>query len=451
MSGTKRASAVDMTRDNPLRLILLFSLPVLLGQLFQQVYTISDTMIAGHFLGDNALAAIGSSASLYSMILSFAMGIANGCGIVLGRMFGMRDLPRLRRASGAMIALNLLVGAALTVTMLLLCRPILRWLNTPAAVFDQAYTYLVILCGGFVITVIYNACAAFMQALGNSRTALYFLIIACVLNLALDVVMVMGLGWGVLGAALATVIAQGFSAALSMLYIRRHFADYLPARGDRPERRLLGEMASTGLAMGLMYSVYAIGSVVMQGAINGLGAAVITAHTGARKILELMMKPASALGTAASAFVSQNRGAQQWKRIRTAMRQVTVMVAIWSAMVVVILYGAGESLIRGLIGTGNEEIVRLAVMNLCINAPLYFPEGVLVTMRQAMQGLGMKVVPVVASSIKLVMKLMCAWLVVPVWGYRGASWGEPSTWAVCAVFITAVYFISRKKMYPDIG
>ena len=451
MNGTRRTGAVDMTRGNPLRLILLFTLPVLLGELFQQLYTLSDTMIAGHVLGDNALAAIGASASLYSMILSFAIGIANGCGIVLGRMFGMGDIPRLRRATGAMIALTLLVGAALTAAMLLLCGPMLRWLSTPVAVFDQAYAYLAILCGGFVITVIYNACAAFMRALGNSRTALYFLIIACVLNLALDMTMVMGLGWGVMGAALATVIAQGFSATLSILYIRRHFAAYLPTRGDRPERRLVGEMTSTGLAMGLMYSVYAIGSVVMQGAINGLGEAVITAHTGARKILELMMRPASALGTALTAFASQNRGAQQWRRIRTAIRQVMVMVAVWSAMVAVILYGAGESLIRGLIGTANGEIVRLAVMNLCINAPLFFPEGVIVTMRQAMQGLGMKVTPVMASAIELVMKLLFAWLVVPVWGYRGASWGEPSTWVACAAFIMAVYFISRRKMYPDIG
>ena len=164
---------------------------------------------------------------------------------------------------------------------------------------------------------------------------------------------------------------------------------------------------------------------------------------------KLMMKPASALGTAASACVT-----------RTAARTVEADPHGHAADdghgghlvsdVVVILSGQ-ESLIRGLIGTGNEEIVRLAVMNLCIKAPLYFPEGVLVTMRQAMQGLGMKVVPVLASSIELVMKLLCAWLVVPVWGYRGASWGEPSTWAVCAVFITAVYFISRKKMYPDIS
>ncbi|MGN0779465.1 MAG: MATE family efflux transporter [Aristaeellaceae bacterium] len=451
MTAVRRGSAVDMTQGNPLRLILLFALPVLLGQLFQQLYTISDTMIAGHYLGDNALASIGASASLYSMILSFAMGIANGCGIVLGRMFGMRDMPRLRRASGAMILLNLLVGVSLTAIMLLLCRPMLVWLHTPAAVFEQAHSYLAILCGGFVVTVMYNACAAFMQALGNSRTALYFLVISCVLNLLLDVVMVMLLDWGVQGAALATVMAQGVSALLSMLYIRRHFAAYLPARKDRPDRRLMGEMASTGLAMGLMYSVYAIGSVVMQGAINSLGAAVITAHTGARKILELMMKPAAALGTAASAFVSQNRGAGQWARIRTALRQVEVMVAAWSLMVTVILYGAGESLIRGILGTGNAEIVRLAVMNLCINAPLYLPEGILVTMRQAMQSLGMKVVPVLASSIELVMKLLCAWLVVPAWGYLGASWGEPSTWAVCAVFIVAVYFARRKKIYPDLA
>lgn len=452
MAAVKKNSAVDMTKGRPLKLILAFSLPVLLGAAFQQVYTLCDTMIAGYFLGDSALAAIGASSSVYSMMLLFANGMGNGCGIVLGKFFGMGDMKQVRRCAWAMAGLNLLVAVMITVLMLLTGESLLRWQNTPSTVFTDAQAYINILFGGFIMTVAYNASAAFMRALGNSRTALYFLIISCVLNLALDVLMVVGFGWGVAGAALATVLAQGVSAALSIGYICRKFADFMPRKEERRiERRLWSEMATTGLSMGLMNSVYAIGSVTMQGAINGLGEAVLTAHTAARKILIVMMQPATALSTAAAAFTSQNRGAGEWKRIRIAYRDVILMITGWSALVAVLLFGLGEGMIRGLIGTTNEEIIRLAVLNLCINAPLFLPEGVLVITRQTLQALGMRITPILVSCIELVMKVLFAWFAVPVWGYVGASWAEPSTWVVCAAFIIGVFYFNRRKLFKDLA
>ena len=451
MPSAGKGAAVDLTKGNPLYLILTFALPVLLGSAFQQVYTISDTMIAGHFLGDSALAAIGASSSVYSMMLLFANGLGNGCGSVLGKFFGMGDMDRARKATFVMIVLNLAAACAITAAMLLTGDWLMRWQNTPEAVFSDALAYMYILFGGFVMTVAYNASAAFLRALGNSRTALYFLMIACALNLLLDVLMVVGLGWGVAGAALATVIAQGVSAVLCLMFIRRRFRDFIPGREDcRPEGRLWGEMASTGLSMGLMNSVYAIGSVTMQGAINGLGETVLTAHTAARKILVVMMQPATALSTAASAFTSQNRGAGEWKRIRTAIRQVMMLITGLCILIAAVLYGCGEGFIRGLIGTGNEEIIRLAVMNLCINAPLFLPEGVLVIMRQTLQALGMRIAPVLVSCIELVIKVLFAWYAVPLWGYTGASCAEPSTWVVCCIFIVGVYFVNKKKLFGDL-
>lgn len=451
MTAATKKHAVDMTTGRPLRLILSFALPVLLGAAFQQVYTLCDTMIAGHFLGDSALAAIGASSSIYSMMLLFANGVGNGCGIVLGKFFGMGDLRQLRRSALAMAGLNLLVALAVTVLMLIFCEPLLRWQNTPDTIFADAQIYMNILFAGFITTVAYNASAAFMRALGNSRTALYFLIIACVLNLALDVLMVVVCGWGVAGAALATILAQGVSALLSLIYIFRKFKTYLPTRDDfHADRRLWREMATTGLSMGLMNSVYAIGSVTMQGAINSLGEAVLTAHTAARKILVVMMQPATALGTSAAAFTSQNRGAGQWKRIRQAYRDVILMIAAWSALAALLLFGLGEGMIRGLIGTTNEEIIALAVLNLGINAPLFLPEGVLVITRQTLQALGMRIAPILVSCIELVMKVLFAWYAVPLWGYVGASWAEPSTWVVCAAFILGVFYLNRKKLFGDL-
>lgn len=452
MRDKKRKSSVDMTQGSPVRLILSFSMPVLLGAAFQQIYTLCDTMIAGHFLGDGALAAIGASASIYSMMLMFANGMGNGCGIVLGKYFGMGDVKQVRRCTWAMTLLTLAVAVVVTLGMLRGCDALLRWQNTPASIFDDAQVYMTILFAGFAMTVAYNASAAFMRALGNSRTALYFLIIASGLNLVLDVLMVVVFGWGVAGAALATVIAQGISAVLSILYILRKFAAYMPGKDElRPDGRLWSEMATTGLSMGLMNSVYAIGSVTMQGAINGLGETVLTAHTTARKILVVMMQPASALATALAAFTSQNRGAGEWARIRRAYRSGVVMVSIWAVIAAAVLFGLGEGLVRGLSGTADQEVLRLAVLNLCINAPLFLPEGVLVITRQTLQALGMRIAPILVSCIELVMKVLFAWFAVPLWGYVGASWAEPSTWVVCAVFILGVFYFNRKKLFGDLN
>lgn len=452
MRDKQRKTTVNMTQGKPVQLILRFSMPVLLGAAFQQIYTLCDTMIAGHFLGDQALAAIGASSSIYSMMLMFANGMGNGCGIVLGKYFGMGDEKRVRRCTWTMTVLTLLSAVVITLGMLLGCDALLHWQNTPAAIFTDAQAYMKILFAGFAMTVAYNASAAFMRALGNSRTALYFLIIASGLNLVLDVLMVVVFGWGVAGAALATVIAQGISAVLSIVYILRRFTAYMPGKADlHPEGRLWREMTTTGLSMGLMNSVYAIGSVTMQGAINGLGETVLTAHTTARKILVVMMQPASALATALAAFTSQNRGAGEWKRIRRAYRSVVMIIGIWAVIAAAVLFGFGGGLMRGLSGTMDQEVLRLAVLNLCINAPLFLPEGVLVITRQTLQALGMRIAPILVSCIELVLKVLFAWFAVPLWGYVGASWAEPSTWVVCAAFILGVFYFNRKKLFGDLG
>lgn len=449
-TGAQRV--VDLTQGSPVGLILRFAAPILLGYVFQQVYTLSDTMIAGRVLGDDALAAVGASATLYSLLLSLVNGMTNGCSLVVGRIFGMGDAARVRRATAVMLLLVLGVSVVLTAAVLLTAPLLMRFLNTPERIFDDALAYMTILFGGLVTTVLYNGCASFMRALGNSRAPLIFLMIACGANLVMDVVFMAVLGWGVAGAALATVLAQALSAALSVAYILRHFGAYLPGKAElRPERALLREMTTSGLSMAMMYSVYSVGSVMMGRAINGLGEQVVTAHTTARRVLEAMMNPTSAAGAAAAAFVSQNRGAGQWQRVRQGVRTALVLVMLWSTAVLVLLWSFDEAFIRILSGTEDGEIIRLGAMNLCINAPLYYFQGALVTLRQVLQSMGRKIVPVMASCIELLMKLACAAWVVPVWGYLGASWGEPSTWVACAVFIIGAYGLVRRRMYPDLA
>lgn len=447
----RQGAAMDMTEGSPAGLILRFALPLLMGSVFQQVYSLTDTAIAGQFLGESALAAIGATSAMYSLLIGLANGISNGCGIVLARVFGTGDEKHMRRASAVMLTVNFGVAAVMTALALGLARPILSMLQTPEDIFEQAMAYMSVICGGMCVTVMYNTCAGFMRALGNSRAPLCFLVISCMVNLCLDVVFIVVLHAGVAGTAWATVIAQGLSTVLSFAYMRRSFRTYLPGRGDFiPDRPLIVEMTTTGLSMGLMSSVYSIGSVMMQGAINALGSAVIAANTGARRILMVAMSPMVSLATAGATFISQNRGAGKMARVRRGIVQTVTQECVWAAMATVLLSVGSPFMVQMLLGSGSDEVATMAVMNLRINAVMLLPLGVLFALRQVMQAMGMRVVPVLCSGIELLTKLICTWFIVPRWGYLGASWGEPSSWPACALFLVVVYAVVRPKLFSDL-
>ena len=447
MTAVKGRAAVDMTHGSPVRLILKFALPLLAGQLLQQVYVLSDTMITGHFIGDSAIAAIGASAALHDLIINFAVGVCNGCGILIGQYYGSGRMDRLRRATAVMLMFCALLGAVLTAAMVLGMEPLMRLLNTPESVFAQALGYARIVCGGVAVTILYNMCASFMRSLGNARMPLIALVLSCLLNLVLDVLFVIALQAGVVGTALATLIAQGVSALVSILYILRALRPFLPEREDfRAPRAIWRSMAASGLSMGLMNSVYAFGTVAMQGAINGLGEAAMTANISAKRILGLAGAPMGNLGTASAVFISQNYGAHRFDRVRTGIKRSMVMVLLWSGFATVALLALGTQLMRLLIGTTNPDILRYGTMAMRASAVMFTPLALLLVLRQQMQSMGMHVAPVVSSSIELVIKVAAAYLVVPVLGYAGACWVEPATWLVCSAFLLLVYMVRRNSV-----
>ena len=447
MTAVKGRATVDMTHGSPVRLILRFALPMLAGQLLQQVYVLSDTMITGHFIGDSAIAAIGASVSLHDLMVNFAVGVCNGCGILISQHYGAGRIDRLRQAAAVMLMFCALLGAVLTAVMLLGMAPLLHLLNTPESVFAQALGYARIVCGGVAVTIFYNMCASFMRSLGNARMPLIALVLSCVLNLVLDVLFVIVLHAGVVGTALATLIAQGAAALASLLYILRMLKPCLPEREDfRAPRAVWLSMASSSLSMGLMSSVHTFGTVAMQGAINGLGELAMTANTSARRILSLASAPMNNLGMASAVFISQNYGAHRFDRVRTGIRRMLTMVFLWEGMATVAMFTLGPHLLRLLIGTTNPDILRYGTMTLRASAAMFFPLAYLVTMRQAMQSMGMHVSPVISSSIELVIKVVAAFLVVPRFGYAGACWVEPSTWLACCLFLMMVYAVRRRNV-----
>ena len=395
-------------------MILTFAIPLFIGNIFQQVYSMVDTMVAGYCLGDQAIAAIGSTSSLYGLVIDLAWGLNSGFALIVTQAFGAHERWKIRKAIGHMMVLDGIIAAALAI---------------PAC---------------------YNMFAGILRAFGNSRTPLYFLIFSSVLNIALDLLFVAVFQMGVGGAALATVAAQVVSGVLAGIYVYHSYCDMLPVKEDfRLEKGLTKEMLATGTAMGFMYSLVDLGSVVFQGASNALGEIYIAAHTAARRIINILMQPMSGLMNASGTFVGQNWGAKQKQRIRDTLKKIMGMQIAWGLFSCLIVYLFGQAIIRFVTGTQSEEILDNAVMSLRIHFPFFPVLGVLLAMRVSMQSMGQKTAPVVSSVIELLMKIIAALWMIPAFGFVGVCVTEPVTWAIMTVFLITVYLVKTQKILAD--
>ena len=436
----------DMTSGNPIKKILLFAIPLFIGTMFQQVYNLVDTMIAGHNLGDSAVAAIGATSALYAVIIYFASGLNSGYGIIISRAYGEKNLPKLRKAVATMMVLDGAITAVLTAIVLPLLKVLLQVLDTPEDIFEDAYSYIFIIFAGMIVTIAYNMCAGFLQAVGNSRIPLYFLIVSCVINAGLDWLFIAKLSMGVQGAAYSTMIATFISAAACFVCIVVKFKEFLPGREDfRLEKGLTSEMLSTGLSMALMGSVFAFGSIILQRAINGLGTTLITAHTASRKAYEFLMMPMSTIATATATFVSQNFGAGKTDRITSTIKKVMGIELVWSVFSFAVAFFGGSTIIRMMLGTSDSSVISNGNMNLTVSTLMFFPLAVLLVMRVSMQSMGYKVFPVISSSIELVIKIIAAEVIIPAKGYMAVVFTEPVAWVLCALFLVMVYAITYKN------
>lgn len=434
----------DMTTGSPVRLILAFAIPLFIGNIFQQIYNVADTMIAGYNLGDTAIAAIGATSSVFSLLMNFASGLNNGYGIIVAQAFGAQDEDKLKKSIASMIVLDLVITLALTVFSLLLLKPLMKLINVPDSIFTDAYSYIAIIIAGMLATIVYNMLAGIMRAVGNSRTPLYFLILSCVINLSLDCLFIISFGWGVEGAAAATVIAESFSALFSGIYVFCKYQEILPGKEHfRLELPLFGEIAGAGFAMALMLCVVDIGSVIYQRAINGLGEMLIVAHTAARKIIGIMMMPLASIATAYSTFTSQNWGAGKADRIRQTLKKVMAMEVGWGLFSCLLVFLAGATAVQILTGTSDSNVIDNAVLSLRIHFVCYPALGILLALRTSLQAMGRKVIPVISSSFELILKLIAGIWLIPMLGYLCVCLTEPIIWVSCAIFLTAVFLIEK--------
>lgn len=426
MATAHKSRVLDMTQGDPFRLVLQFSMPLFCSNLLQQLYNLTDTALAGHLLGSAALAEIGATAALYGLIMNFAFGMNNGLALTVSRYFGAGDESGIRRAVGWMVTLSAAVSLVLTGCSLLGRDALLTVLQVPAQAWGGASAYLTVILLGIPLTMLYN-----MEA------ALLFLLFSSVLNVGLDAAFMGPLGLGVRGAAIATVLAQGISAVLGVVYILRGYPElrFTPRQLGAATRRAVTSMFWAGLSMGLMSAIYNLGSVALQSSINALGSVYITAQTAARRLAELYFIPGGALGIGVATFSSQNLGAGRRSRIWQSVKAALAIYFVWWVFVMAFTFLLGGAAIRGITGTTDEVIISNALLYLKISAPVIPPMAVLVILRNMLQGIRHTVEPLLASGLELVGKVIFAVWLVPVRGYRAVCFCEPTTWVVCFVFI----------------
>jgi len=442
---------IDLLSGNITRTLLIFAIPMLLSNIFQQLYNTADMVIVGHFLGETSLAAVGACAVIFELLIGFAMGIGRGFSIVAARNYGAGNQDMFKRTVAGSVVAGILITLFVSLTASLFMMPLLKLINVPAYIIDTAYSYISVLIAFSVVTFTYNLCAGLLQAIGNSTMPFLFLVISSILNIAFDILFITSFNMGVRGAAVATVAAQSISTALCLVYIFRKCPILIPHKKHfRYDSALYKELVAQGLSMGFMLSIVSLGSVVLQRAINGLGYLVIAGHIAARKINNFCMMPMSTIAVAVSTIVSQNKGANQLSRIRKVVRYSNFISAIWGAFISVVLIFSSAVLIRLLSGSNESIIIENGSRYLMINSPFYIVLGMLFNFRLALQGIGKKIVPLISSVIEFVGKILFAFLLIPILGYFGVIICEPIIW--CIMFLQLLYsfytnpYIRGKKL-----
>ena len=431
----------DLTSGSPLKVILLFALPLVLGNLFQQFYSLADTIIVGRFVGVSALAAVGSTGSINYMILGFVTGICNGFAIPIAQYFGARDHADMRRYIANSAWLSLAGAAVLTVATVLLTRPILQLMQTPADIIDDAATYIGWIFAGIPFVFLYNMVACIMRALGDSKTPLVFLVITSALNVGLDLFFIIVFDAGVLGAAVATDLSQAISGVASLVYLIRKFdVIHIQAGEAKLNWRVCGRLMGMGLPMGLQCSITAIGSAIMQWAVNMLGSTAVAAVTAAGKTSNLLTVPLESLGTAMATYAGQNLGAARLDRVRSGVRWALGIAAVYAAGSLGILHFFDVTIIGMFIDTAVEvEVVRLAQEYLLWNSLFYLALGALIVWRYVIQGLGYSSIAMLAGVAEMAARTGVALALVPWLGFFGAELSNPAAWVAACVFLFPAY------------
>ncbi len=441
-----KSSVQSMTAGSPLRLILVFMIPLLLGNLFQQFYNIVDAMIVGRLLGADALAAVGSSSSVQFLVLGFCMGSCAGFGIPVSQRFGAEDMQGLRRYVYHSAAVTAVIAVVLTALTALLCPMIVRIMQTPDNIYRDAYQYLLVIFLGIPFTLLYNLLSSLLRAVGNSKAPFLFLAVSTFLNVFLDLFCIAVLHLGCAGAAIATVASQALSGLACLVYIIRCMPVLHPEKADcRWNGSIARNLVVMGVPMGLQYSVTAIGSMVMQSANNGLGSIYVSGFTAGTKVKQLMLCPFDAVSTAMATFVGQNMGARRMDRVKQGIR-ITLITAVGYGLLAGVIMNVGGHFLGSLfVDAANASVIDAAAHYMGALGVLYWLLAILDVTRYAIQSLGYSGRSVISGAMEMVARIVVAMIFVPLFGYTAICWTDQAAWfAACAYLIPMLLHLLRK-------
>lgn len=441
------AQSKEMTSGPCLPLIFNFTLPLLLGNMLQQTYSLIDAAIVGKFLGINALASVGASTSVVFLILGFCNGCCGGFGIPVAQKFGARDYVSMRRLVSVSLKLAGMMSVGIALITCLLCAFILRTMQTPENIFQDAYWYLLITFIGVPCTFFYNLLSSIIRALGDSKTPFWFLLFSTVLNVLLDLLCILVFHWGVAGAAIATVFSQGVSAVLCYFYMYRKFEILRMQPADkrfRPE--LARQLIFVGVPMGLQFSITAIGSIMLQSANNALGTACVAAFTAAMRIKMFFLCMLESLGIAMATFCGQNYGAGKPERIWTGVKAASLMMIVYVAAVAIILWGFSEKFVLLFVDPSETEIIADAALFLHISVSFFPVLGLLCILRYSIQGAGYTKLAMFSGVSEMIARILVSVVAIPLWGFWAVCFGDPTAWVFADAFLIPAFIYVYRRL-----
>lgn len=440
------AKTRDMTQGSPTKLILGFFFPILFGSIFQQVYNMVDAIVVGRYLGVDALAGVGSTGPLNFLVLGFCTGVCTGFAIPVAQKFGEGDYAGLKRFVVNAILTSCVLAAVITLVVSLLCRNILQWMNTPAEIMEYAYNYMIVIFLGIPVVFMYNILFGIIRSLGDSRTPVYYLVLSSLLNVGLDLLFILVFHTGVEGAALATVISQLVAALLCVRYIRHSHVLIFEKKDWYPEKSYIVKLLNMGLPTGMQYSITAVGSIILQTGVNGLGPAAVASVSTGNKLLQLMGCPFEALGSTMGTFAGQNVGARKLKRINKGLVRSSILGISYSLLALLLVTLFANPMLRLFIGDGDAAILadarRFVITNVSFYTSLVFVQVV----RFSIQGMGFSKQAVFAGVFELVARTVAGLLLIPAFGIGAAGYASPLAWIAADVFLFPAYFVLMRRM-----
>lgn len=440
------AMELDMTKGKPLALMVKFMIPLIIGNIFQQFYSMVDTIIVGKYVGVQALAAVGATGTISFLIIGFMQGITTGFTVLTAQRFGAGDTEGVKVSVGNAYFLSVIVTIVMTAVSVACMDGLLHLMHTPQDIYEMSREYILIICWGMCSNILYNLLASILRAVGNSKVPLYFLVLSAVLNIVLDLVLILNFGMGVAGAAVATVISQGVSGVLCFIYMLKKVPLLrVEKRHLRPDYFCIRNEMSIGLPMALQFSITAVGTIMVQSALNILGSTVVAAYTAAVKVEQLMTQPFMAVGVTLATYCAQNRGVNDFARIRTGVKIANVMSAVYGIVIAVILINTFQYIIPLFVSENLEEITAYGRTYMKVCGSCFIPLGMIFIFRNALQGCGFSLMPMLGGVMELVSRAAMAFVAARHESFIGVCFANASAWLTTGIFLWIAYLVIIKR------